>query len=315
MDTDTVLNDLAIQGGPLPTASMQWALDNWDVAAPRFLHVLERYVAEEDISERAELSLFLVIHLLAEKRETAAFKPLCQLLRDAEAVESIFGDAIGETLSRVMISLHDGDWQALKSLIEDPDIDMFVRHAALQAWAYFTSTGGISLEETRQYLQNLAQTMQPQEPHYAWVGIADALILLGLADLRWIVEDLIRRDLITPMELDLEEFDSAIKHTLADPERRAGFEHDRVYPFTGTIDEFSTWYGFSDDYNEDQARRSAQEEPEDVFEDALDDALEDGAEDERAEIAGPHVNPLRHVGRNDPCPCGSGKKYKKCCLN
>jgi uncharacterized protein YecA (UPF0149 family) len=20
------------------------------------------------------------------------------------------------------------------------------------------------------------------------------------------------------------------------------------------------------------------------------------------------------AGRNDPCPCGSGKKYKKCCL-
>ena len=21
------------------------------------------------------------------------------------------------------------------------------------------------------------------------------------------------------------------------------------------------------------------------------------------------------IGRNKPCPCGSGKKYKKCCLN
>ena len=21
------------------------------------------------------------------------------------------------------------------------------------------------------------------------------------------------------------------------------------------------------------------------------------------------------IGRNDPCPCGSGMKYKKCCLN
>ena len=21
------------------------------------------------------------------------------------------------------------------------------------------------------------------------------------------------------------------------------------------------------------------------------------------------------IGRNDPCPCGSGKKYKKCCKN
>jgi uncharacterized protein YecA (UPF0149 family) len=26
-------------------------------------------------------------------------------------------------------------------------------------------------------------------------------------------------------------------------------------------------------------------------------------------------NPHRHVGRNDPCPCGSGKKFKKCCLH
>jgi uncharacterized protein YecA (UPF0149 family) len=23
---------------------------------------------------------------------------------------------------------------------------------------------------------------------------------------------------------------------------------------------------------------------------------------------------MANVGRNDPCPCGSGKKYKKCCL-
>ena len=23
----------------------------------------------------------------------------------------------------------------------------------------------------------------------------------------------------------------------------------------------------------------------------------------------------RDVGRNDPCPCGSGKKYKKCCMS
>lgn len=27
------------------------------------------------------------------------------------------------------------------------------------------------------------------------------------------------------------------------------------------------------------------------------------------------VNEDNKVKRNDPCPCGSGKKYKKCCLN
>ena len=26
----------------------------------------------------------------------------------------------------------------------------------------------------------------------------------------------------------------------------------------------------------------------------------------------PYINPYRKIGRNDPCPCGSGKKFKKC---
>ena len=33
-----------------------------------------------------------------------------------------------------------------------------------------------------------------------------------------------------------------------------------------------------------------------------------------AEKAKPKVNSAKDkVGRNDPCPCGSGKKYKQCC--
>lgn len=24
---------------------------------------------------------------------------------------------------------------------------------------------------------------------------------------------------------------------------------------------------------------------------------------------------MTKIGRNDPCPCGSGRKYKHCCLN
>ncbi len=28
----------------------------------------------------------------------------------------------------------------------------------------------------------------------------------------------------------------------------------------------------------------------------------------------PITRPGSRIGRNDPCPCGSGKKYKKCCM-
>jgi preprotein translocase subunit SecA len=64
--------------------------------------------------------------------------------------------------------------------------------------------------------------------------------------------------------------------------------------------------------------------PEDValFDDAALDGLVisdlTGIDDTRpswpANAYEPRRNPLRHVGRNNPCPCGSGKKYKKCCL-
>jgi len=38
---------------------------------------------------------------------------------------------------------------------------------------------------------------------------------------------------------------------------------------------------------------------------------EEGNEDEEA-VAAPYVREGRKIGRNEPCPCGSGKKYKQC---
>jgi hypothetical protein len=41
--------------------------------------------------------------------------------------------------------------------------------------------------------------------------------------------------------------------------------------------------------------------------------MEDTGSDNFADS--PEIRPTPKLGRNDPCPCGSGKKYKKCCLN
>ena len=29
----------------------------------------------------------------------------------------------------------------------------------------------------------------------------------------------------------------------------------------------------------------------------------------------PSIRENKKIGRNDPCPCGSGKKFKNCCMN
>jgi hypothetical protein len=42
-------------------------------------------------------------------------------------------------------------------------------------------------------------------------------------------------------------------------------------------------------------------------------ALKEAFADAASGKAKPITRPGSRIGRNDPCPCGSGKKYKKCC--
>ena len=44
-------------------------------------------------------------------------------------------------------------------------------------------------------------------------------------------------------------------------------------------------------------------------------ALGDAYQDAASGKAKPIVRPGSRLKRNDPCPCGSGKKYTKCCMN
>ncbi len=44
------------------------------------------------------------------------------------------------------------------------------------------------------------------------------------------------------------------------------------------------------------------------------EAFIDGLERAERDLPGEPIVKAVKIGRNDPCPCGSGKKYKKCCL-
>ena len=89
------------------------------------------------------------------------------------------------------------------------------------------------------------------------------------------------------------------------------------------------WSEFADPwkfYDADEFAKRVKEraEPDPDFADLFDDTLpEDGdpsdivlPDDDTWPLLPPqtYVRTTPKVGRNDPCPCGSGKKYKKCCL-
>src|SRR5215213_6051990 len=141
---------------------------------------------------------------------------------------------------------------------------------------------------------------RPQQESFVWSGWVLAIGLLGLEALSGVVRQAFGRGLIEPMVMGYDHFRRDLERTLADPERMAGFEYDRIGPLEDAIGELSGWYAFSDAAKRDQERRATS--PGD-------------ARLAFADAPQSFVDPFKGVGRNDPCPCGSGKKFKKCCLD
>jgi uncharacterized protein len=94
-------------------------------------------------------------------------------------------------------------------------------------------------------------------------------------------------------------FREDLRRILTDPGRMADFKANNIAPLNDAIGELSGWYGFSDPAKRDQERHSIGS---------------GGASRTSAATPQSSANRFKGIGRNDPCPCGSGKKFKKCCL-
>src|SRR3954469_6642862 len=299
MDVETATQAFVSAGNDLPREAMQWTLDHWDAVAPELLDVVERHTSGADRSDETASAVLFILHLAGEKQDTRVFSFLCRLAQDVEALEAALGDT-ATTFRPILISTYDGHLGTLKGLIEAAEADEFVRAGALQVLAYLTATGRIPREETEAYLLGLYNTLQPQHKSFVWSGWVLAIGLLGLEALSGVVRQAFGRGLIDPMVMGYDHFRRDLERTLADPTRMAGFEYDQIGPLEDAIGELSGWYTFSDAAKRDQERRATSSED---------------AGPSFADTPLPFVDPFKGVGRNDPCPCGSGKKFKKCCLN
>jgi hypothetical protein len=183
-------------------------------------------------------------------------------------------------------------------LIEEEGADPYVRSGAFEVLAYLAATGRAAREDAQAYLLQLYDTLRPQHESFAWYGWSAAIALLGLESMSGLVQKAFARGLIDPVFTSYDHFREDLGRTLADPERMAGFRYDKIGPLDDAIAELAGWYAFSDAAKQNRARQLAREVA--------------GFEPRPAET--PVINPFKSVGRNDPCPCGSGKKFKKCCL-
>jgi Protein of unknown function (DUF1186)/SEC-C motif len=295
MDATAIIHEL-MQTGGLPREALKAASAQRGEMVPVFLKVIEHYLALEQAARAKPTPLFFIFHLLGEWREKAAYRPLARLLRrPGQEVDAIFGDSITTTSHRVMAALFDGDPDPLYQIILDPNADEYLRASMCEALAMVTLRGELDRDLAGRFLRDAFMEIQPQAESYAWVGWQSAIALLGMGDLKILVKKAFDRGFIDSHVLGFNDFKQDLKRGIECPDE-PWRPNDHEYTLFGdTIDELSNWYCFTEQYNEDQERWRQQADTNPI-------------------LSQPYENPFKGVGRNAPCPCGSGKKFKKCCL-
>lgn len=298
MDAAAILHELTHAEG-LQKEALRAASERRAEMTPLFLDEIEKYLAASSEERGAPSPLFFIFHLLGEWREKSAYRPLARLLRSPRNdIDHLLGDAITTSVHRVMAAVFDGDPQPLFDIVLEPEADEFVRSTICDTLTMLVVLRELPREQVAAFLAEAFDKFpKDDEECFVWSGWMEAIAALGLEELTPLVESAFERGYIDPTWTELKYFQKDLAYAIANPEEPFTSRSEMTL-WGDTIEEFSTWYGFSDEYKEDRER-----------------AQRDwAAKARRADTSAPYVNEFRHVGRNDPCPCGSGKKYKKCCL-
>lgn len=301
MDAARIVDELT-HYDRLPESALRAASAERQLLVPEFLRLVERFAAGE--ADPDSEALLLVFHLLGEWRETAAYRPLVAFLRrPSDALDVAIGDAVTTTCHRVVASVFDGDPEPLFDLILDPATDQYVRSRMCEVLAMLAVRGAMRRGKATRFLDE-AQTKLEAEPGcFVWNGWQSAIAMLGLAEMAPRVKDVFEREVIDRTWMTYRHFEEDLDYALANPASPHPNWETEYALFDDTVAELSRWYGFSDQYFADRRRfdrhAARQEQPARLV----------------TSRKAPLVNPARSVGRNDPCPCGSGLKYKRCCLS
>jgi Protein of unknown function (DUF1186)/SEC-C motif len=290
MDAMQVIEELGVSGR-LPVAAIRAAQADRETMVPIFLRTIDNFLdLQGPVDPNA---LFFIFHLLGEWREKSAYWPLASLLRlPGDVLDTILGDCVTETSHRVMAAVFDGDPDPLYEIIRDSDADEYVRAKMCQAIAMLTLCGDLPRDATAAFLRDCYAQLDPQKDCYVWRGWVDAVAWLGLTELKPLVQQAFLRGSINPGWLSFEDFEKDLQHSVEFPEAPPLIPDGDLSLWGDTIAEMSDWACFKP-----KAKGKVQSELQLL-----------------TSLELPHREFLRSVGRNDPCPCGSGKKFKKCCL-
>ena len=299
MKVNDIIEQLKYYTEELPKEAIKQAIQQKEKITPKLLEMLEytKNNLDEICNEKDEFFGYIyAIFLLAEFKEKKAFPYLIDLLnRDEEVVEYIIGDDYTEYVPRLLASTYNGDDKALFNIIENTQVNEFVRCSTLQTFAILYLYGVKKREFIVDYFKKLLNEKAENDDSYLYEEIIEEVCNLKLVEL---TEDIDKILYIIENEEEREDFKKILKDNSKINRNIYPFKDNYEY-IENTIDIMEEWQCFR--YREDEE-----------FENSDDYKVCQYIIQNREDN---YIDTKIDIGRNDLCYCGSGKKYKKCCMN
>jgi len=300
MTVQEILEELEHNEGDFPREALEAAIEKQEEITPELLDVL--VYAKENLEEIYEDPTYIghifAMFLLAQFREKRAYPLIYEFYAvPGELPAKVAPDVVTEDLGRILASVSHGDPSLMKALIEDPAVGEFVRSAGLDGILTLFVEDMLPREEAVAYFESLFHGKLEEEPTFIWSYLVHCCEKLHVSKLTPEIKQAFENNLVDPMFTDWE----GIQEQLSRDREEVLEETRSDWHFTlidDVIEELEGWACF----NRPATPPAPPPSP---------SATE--IEAERPPGAPRPAPPPTKVGRNDPCPCGSGKKYKYCC--
>jgi hypothetical protein len=325
MEIPEILERLRYNHGHFEKAAVLAAIERREEITPKLLEIVEdaRVRAEELAKDDDYFAHFYALFLLGQFRERQAYRPIFELFSvRPEVLERLTEGFITDGLAPVLASVAHGDTSLVKRLIEDPQVSEWARASAANSLGAMVGAGELARDEAVAYLrarlrQELDQSESQASDYFLWTTFVTLGMHLYPSELMPEIKAAFRAGLVEEGFVCREDVQAALDEGKEAVLAQLSSRHPLAVDTVGAL---AGWACFDEDRKKEEADWKAKNPPKSTG--LLDlphvEPLPKKAHWQPEEEASPPSPvPLSRsapkVGRNDPCPCGSGKKYKKCC--
>ena len=317
MTPSDIKKALARVTSELPVQAIRAAVEQQEEMTPVLLKALDAVKIREKRSSSASKSRLAVhaLYLLTEFGEEKAWPLVVDLFSSMSAQDNVsigddFDEIVCDSLSQIFATLSKGDIRPLQSIIENTSVDEYVRDAALSALVVIYQQGDLELQVLTSYLHQLYQFGLEQERNQVWNAWVQACYNSQPDDFMEALKALYEQEIADPYYITLEELSE-----------RCGMAPEAIRK--AVMQQEADFYCYITDALAGLRKLSCYSGEENELLQSMENMVinqttpvsSTPAASGAAPAFFPETADYSNAGRNDPCPCGSGKKFKKCCLH